>query len=219
MLPCAVAASLECPSDALLVGHVRAECESPGRRHTGERRVGTSDAGNGPSLVRQQVDDSLAEIARAKDDGAPVWAFARAHRCSRSIEGCRRSDPIRLRHAAGVPDLARLCKHLQDQPPRSRSRDGPTRYPLHRPVGRPSPRRSRGRPRRVGLRRRRARVLGRPFRGRRRARRPGLRQGAEGVARGARARLLGARGPSRRPGGRRSDRRAAPGDPSARGLG
>ena len=69
----------------------------------------------------------------------------------------------------------------------------------------------------MGLRRARARVLGRPLRGRAGRRRLGLREGEARAAR--RPRLLGARRAPRRAGGLRPDRRAPPGDPPARGLG
>ena len=72
---------------------------------------------------------------------------------------------------------------------------------------------------RLGLRRARARLLGRPLRGRPGARRGRLRAVDPGGARAQPPELLRARRAPRRPGRLRPDRRAAPGDPPARGLG
>ena len=72
---------------------------------------------------------------------------------------------------------------------------------------------------RLGLRRPRARVLGRPLRGRPGARRSRLRRGRSRRCSSEPPELLRDRRPPRRPGRLRPDRRAPPGDPSARGLG
>ena len=74
-----------------------------------------------------------------------------------------------------------------------------------------------GRP--LGLRRARARLLGRPLRGRPGARRAGLRGRRPGGARAQPPELLRARRAPRRAGRLRPDRRAPPRDPAARGLG
>ena len=70
----------------------------------------------------------------------------------------------------------------------------------------------------VGLRRPRARVLGRPLRGRQGARRRRLLPRPAGAPRAQRPRGLGDRRAPRRPGRLRPDRRAPPRDPAARGL-
>ena len=70
----------------------------------------------------------------------------------------------------------------------------------------------------VGLRRSRARLLGRPLRGRPGDRRQRLRARAARAARAARPGRLGDRRSPGRPGGLRPDRRAPQRDPAARGL-
>ena len=73
--------------------------------------------------------------------------------------------------------------------------------------------------RRLGLRRPRARLLGRPLRGRQGARRRRLLRRPPRAARAARPGVPGDQRAPRRPGGLRPDRRAAPVDPAAAGLG
>ena len=73
--------------------------------------------------------------------------------------------------------------------------------------------------RRVGLRRARAGLLGRPLRRRARGARPRLRRRAAQAARAARARRVGDRQPPRRPGRVRPDRRPPPGRARRRGVG
>ena len=105
-------------------------------------------------------------------------------------------------------------------PIRRRRKPWPTRHAVHRPVGRPAARRARREVRRLGLRRARARLLGRPLRRRRGARAtpataPARRELLERHGLG----VLGDRQPPRRPGGLRPDRRAPPGRAAAGGLG
>ncbi|CAA9401716.1 MAG: Inosose isomerase, partial [uncultured Quadrisphaera sp.] len=97
---------------------------------------------------------------------------------------------------------------------------GPTRHPVHRPVGRPAVRGGRAPGRRLGLRRPGDRVLGRPPRplARRRGRR--VHRAEEGRARAARAAGVRHRQPPQGPGGvRRPDRRAPPRDRLRPGVG
>ena len=96
---------------------------------------------------------------------------------------------------------------------------GTTRHFVHRPVGRPAAHRARREGRRLGLRRPRARLLGRPLRRRRRARRRQLLPRAARAARAPRPERLGDRQPPRGPGGLRPHRRAPPGRRPARRLG
>ena len=94
-----------------------------------------------------------------------------------------------------------------------------TRHSVHRPVGRPTAHRARREGRRLGLRRPRAGLLGRPLRRRRRARGRGLLPRAARAARAPRAERVDDRQPPDRPGRLRPDRRPPPGRRAARRVG
>ena len=117
-----------------------------------------------------------------------VRAAQRARRLSRRHAprgDDRRAQPRARPPRAARPRAARALR-LRAYRPRSsappgspfptltteRRADGASRHPVHRPVGRSADRGARREVRRLGLRRARARLLGRPLRGRQGARRP-----------------------------------------------
>ena len=93
--------------------------------------------------------------------------------------------------------------------------DGTSGHALHRPVGRPAARGARAEGRGLGLRRSRARLLGRPLRGRQGGRGRRLREVRPRPSRRARPRCVGARRAPRGSGRLRPGRRPSPRDPAA----
>ena len=173
---------------------------------------GTRRGRGGPGLRRREGEDADPLPGRAAL--APDRRPAEAHPVERrSWQGrpvghrCAVGARSRVSRARRAP---RLCKH-PERPRHRGGRDGTSRHDVHRPVGRPAARRPRGEAAGLGLRRRRARLLGRPLRGRPGRCRPRLREGEARAAGAPRARLLGDRRPSRRPVRGRPDRRAPQG--------
>src|SRR5262249_54749334 len=153
--------------DAHLAGELRRlalERLEPCMATRGDELRLVEPAANVPRVVAVQVEQLDAVVALA------------AHAAERSLE-------VPLALAANRVERQRDARHAV------MLRDPETRHTLYRSVGGSSARGARRPRRRLGLRRARARLLGRPLRRRGRARRPGVRPGAAPPAGAAHTRL------------------------------
>ena len=142
----------------------RADNDAAGSRRHPQRRIGFLDEDDRPHRLVQVRASPRCLRSRGRRSSTPWW--------STMVSLARRST--RSRRPASTSSWPTAKRPLLPLPPKE-DPNGTSRHALHRPVGRSTAGGARRQGLRLGLRRTRARLLGRSLRRRRGACRPGLR--------------------------------------------